>query len=333
MTMTITRGAIRQEALEHIESYVDPGPQRDRLKGLAADLTPYGQQLEQTLADARTKLDSAFYGAASIDEVFNAARDLQAAQADAAIWSELRSRVTNERVSARDRRSSFEPEDTTPGLTYLDQQLQALTAHVHDLDATLGTVTSADAALRAGGQQATAWLDLDEALAVYDEIRQAQHDIIGMTTGLPDSFAGREGAYFLYGHMRDPLAHEGEVTARYRRLPTRNIARHRSVEPYFDWLEVGPIASAWKRAPRDTWPTGDRHAYLRWLARENQAWVPTIEQTEQLADLINRMTSNNVHDALDAHDEYFAGRGLPQPVDTDSIRAELPPVARKAALR
>jgi hypothetical protein len=164
---------------------------------------------------------------------------------------------------------------------HADQALKVLADELDDIitvviaaDPVLGGVTTAEAALRAGDQQAAAWRSLSDAVTRYDAVRTAQHQVL--------ISAGHEVARCRpdcedAGFIRNPIAFDPRWQAR--------------IEGEEQALSDAVIVarSPWP-APRPTrgsahWPTNNRHGYLRWLAAgPAEPWLPTRSALRRALD-------------------------------------------------
>lgn len=171
--------------------------------------------------------------------------------------------------------------DATPAFAVLRGELADLITETVDVDQVLGPVTTLDAAL-ADPATAAAWSRLAMLVQRYDALRAAQVKLTGGALGNSGP-AGRT-----------------------------LVCRHGLVDLSGDESD-GP---SWPDPRTDTWwPTGDRHAYLRWLATSDAAVLPDPQDVEAAADaaLSDRVVTTPYQRPRDAAP---AGKTRPGPGDT-----------------
>jgi hypothetical protein len=165
-------------------------------------------------------------------------------------------------------------------LRVLADELTRIVAAVAEVDQTLGTIATVDAAVAAGDRQAAAWRTLGEAVNAYDALRSAQAEILRRAGG--DLAQVRrdleDGGYHRSALDVDPLWQA--------KLDGTLETEHGVISQ-----EVSVARAPWPAARPSRgsghWPTTDRPAYLRWIAvGPAQPWVPSRRELRmQLDDL------------------------------------------------
>lgn len=268
--------ALLEEALDAVDGYRDALAAEQQLQTLTAEfsarpvvsVSPFDAIRDDLLAGRPVHLDRL------VDDV-----------AHQQAWASARESIPNGlRVLAsrlESHRNHVVLTGVDDGLAVLDAHLADLGDHVVVLDETLDDVRNAGDALTAG--LGDAWLALTAAVDRYDEIRDAQLELLRTTTGDKGgrshpanelNHAGLDGNLAAYHpwwirraeHRADPRAAFAVGPDGDEVLPPAPWP-----DPVIRVLDSG--VTAWR------WPTTDRPAFLRWLFQPTtpaRPWVPGL---------------------------------------------------------
>lgn len=338
--------SVMSEASARIEGWAAKQSERSRAKRIFDDVkaTDWRRQYEIAAKNVETLYDTA----QSLDELRSAIDARNAARTNWEAYNEIHSWMKTKSELAPAKTDAPSEAAVEPALAWLNEQMLELLGWVRKLDRKLGRTSSIEDAIR-DDDLVKAWRDIEDAADRYEEIRQAQEEISRRTAALDGPALTDLLNHF--GILRNALDHHRHWI--FQRTRTYAAERGAYDRGYLDWLESPPLpvyeweATAGRlraapfvaqspldsRAPR----RADRIEVLRWLAKNNAAWVPTFAEMYSAAADITAMlaplhTLADTRHALQAFVRYYTDRGV-SPVTAFDGRAALAAMPQPRGLR
>lgn len=255
---------------------------------------------------ARRALRDAIAGGAAASEVMRLAGAVLDAQREQEALQVVREEIASLESTGRLARSTRTKSDVEPALRFLHGELEALVADVRRLDKALNGIGTAEAAVLAGEEAATAWRELSAAADRYEEIRGAQSRVMRL---LGDSDNGRRVRWS--GYLRDAFDRE-HVWAQERIQTSRRRQPSLITEDdLLAWLRDVPRLP-YERPETAALPPEDRIGYLRWAATRAKLWVPTVTELEDAHTAAQAMLRDpadlaRLRETYEARDRYYRG--------------------------
>lgn len=280
-----------EEALTHIDGYTDAVSTLDRVR----------KQTEGALQDAvdvkaaqRGIIDrliaDVIDGGADIPEDLGARLRAVESAADEASAAEQAIRMV---VNAAEARITTVKTRVTPALQWLNSRLDALMDEVRQADRACGAIATAEQAVSADGDALDAWRRLQAAAGTYDELRQAQWQLL-LDGARYDRRDGIDltpliGLFAKAGLYSNVIEWHPTWRSKLHNIPAVERMMSSDVtaqEKAAEWPE--PVIEDRNRQ-REIWPTRNRPAFVRWLATSVAApWVPTKAQMDAKSAEISR---------------------------------------------
>lgn len=339
--------SVLAEAKSRIVGYAEKEQERDRARRLLKDLRATGWKRDFEIAAANC--EAAIRNGLELDELRAAIAAREAARPNLFVYNELESILGVMAKAPRDKIDAPDESHVAPALQWLNEQMSELMSFVRELDRGLGTVASVEDALR-DDDLVRLWRDIDDAADRYEEIRQAQEVICR----LPSTLDGPELSAMVNGVGRLRNAFDMETVWTRQRKPRTPAPRGAYDRAFLDWLEDPPAPvydwekvgdrniPVWPYAAQSTLdPREPRDAprieVLRWLAKNNAAWVPTFEEMRAAVnDIRSMLTSLNtigqIRAAHEAFHRYYTARHV-DPVKSFDVATALANLPAPRGLR
>lgn len=301
----IATSELHDEAMSRIRGYSDPAISGRRTAALLA-------ACDRTLAEGQP-ISAAFEQAYATSDDYDTILATSIAVGEQNRLGEaalrIKTRLLSDRQISTQVGQTYGNEFTAPALRFLDDQMTDLMSMVRETAFPLRDVASADDAFEEGLDAQAAWSSMKSLVERYKQIRSTQQ-VITVTLVDRDDREHRRDALNRSGSLRCAFDFEQAwVGARIFAYRTGLRDVEPSERQWIEWVRDVP-AARFERLKSTGLPS-DEVGYLRWLAVDNKAWVPTEAELLTIDDLAETMLSRRpMKTRHGARDAYYSDRGL-----------------------